>query len=123
VKNTAGWWANDAISETEFINSIEFLIKSGLISLTNFNCNPSEDKNKNQIPDELENIPIIRDSEIPKKFLFKNKDWSNCIFPMDLSHYIFNNVNFTNADFSNSNLFGTQFNSSTFESLVKLKPT
>ena len=27
VKNTAGWWAEDAISETEFVNAIEFLIK------------------------------------------------------------------------------------------------
>ena len=27
VKNTAGWWATDAISETEFVNSIEYLIK------------------------------------------------------------------------------------------------
>ena len=117
VKNTAGWWATDAISETEFINSIEFLIKSGLISLTNFNCNPNEDKNKNQIPDEIENIPILRDSEFPliSKIVIENKDWSNCIFPIDLSHYIFYNINFTNADFSNSNLFGTQFNSSTFE--------
>ena len=24
VKNTAGWWAADAISETEFLNAIEF---------------------------------------------------------------------------------------------------
>ena len=115
VKNTAGWWATDAISEAEFITSIEFLIESGLISLTNFSCNSDEDKNKNKIPDELENIPIIRDSEIPKKVLFNNKDWSNCIFPMDLSHYSFNNVNFSNSDFSNSDLLGTQFNSSTFE--------
>ena len=23
VKNTAGWWAEDAISETEFVNAIE----------------------------------------------------------------------------------------------------
>ncbi len=27
IKNTAGWWATDAISENEFINAIEFLIK------------------------------------------------------------------------------------------------
>ena len=106
VKNTAGWWATDAISEKEFIRSIEFLIESGLISLTNLNCNPNEDKNKNQIPDEIENGSSTS--------LFKNEDWSNCIFPIDLSYYIFENVNFTNADFSNSNLFNTQFDSSTF---------
>ena len=31
VKNTAGWWATDAISETEFVNAIEFLINVGII--------------------------------------------------------------------------------------------
>ena len=31
VKNTAGWWATDAISETEFVNAIEFLVKEDVI--------------------------------------------------------------------------------------------
>ena len=31
VKNTAGWWATDKISETEFVNAIEFLVKDGII--------------------------------------------------------------------------------------------
>ena len=35
VKNTAGWWANDAISEKEFLNAIEFLVKDGIISVKN----------------------------------------------------------------------------------------
>ena len=30
VKNTAGWWATDAISETEFINAIQFLANNGI---------------------------------------------------------------------------------------------
>ena len=33
VKNTAGWWATDAISETEFVNAIAYLIKAGIISI------------------------------------------------------------------------------------------
>jgi len=33
VKNTAGWWATDAISETEFVNSIEYLIKENIIQV------------------------------------------------------------------------------------------
>ena len=33
VKNTAGWWATDAISETEFVNAIGYLIKVGIISI------------------------------------------------------------------------------------------
>ena len=31
VKNTAGWWADDVISETEFVNAIEFLVKENII--------------------------------------------------------------------------------------------
>jgi len=31
VKNTAGWWSTDAISETEFVNAIEFLINNEII--------------------------------------------------------------------------------------------
>ena len=31
VKNTAEWWASDMISETDFINAIEFLIKEKII--------------------------------------------------------------------------------------------
>jgi len=34
IKNTAGWWANDQISETEFINSMEYLIDSGIIQVS-----------------------------------------------------------------------------------------
>ena len=33
VKNTAGWWAMDAISETEFVNAIEFLVKENIIQV------------------------------------------------------------------------------------------
>jgi uncharacterized protein YjbI with pentapeptide repeats len=33
VKNTAGWWATDTISETEFVNAIEFLVKDGIIEV------------------------------------------------------------------------------------------
>ena len=33
VKNTAGWWAEDVISETEFVNAIAYLIKVGIISI------------------------------------------------------------------------------------------
>ena len=33
IKNTAGWWATDAISETEFVNAIEFLVKENIIQV------------------------------------------------------------------------------------------
>ena len=31
VKNTAGWWADGSISENEFVNAIEHLVKTGTI--------------------------------------------------------------------------------------------
>jgi len=34
IKNTAGWWADDQISETEFVNSMEYLIDSGTIDVS-----------------------------------------------------------------------------------------
>lgn len=33
VKNNAGWWADGTISDTEFVNGIQHLIKSGIISI------------------------------------------------------------------------------------------
>jgi len=34
IKNTAGWWADDQISEAEFVNSMEYLIDSGIIQIS-----------------------------------------------------------------------------------------
>ena len=33
VKNTAGWWADEQISETEFVNAIQYLINKGIIQI------------------------------------------------------------------------------------------
>ena len=53
IKNTAGWWATDKISETEFVNAIEFLVSVGIIQTESDN-NCVEDiskffKNKQKI--------------------------------------------------------------------------
>ena len=34
VKNTAEWWATDTISETEFLNAIEFLVNEEIIQVS-----------------------------------------------------------------------------------------
>ena len=39
VKNTAGWWATDAISETEFVNAIEFLVNDDIIQVRTSSSN------------------------------------------------------------------------------------
>ena len=62
VKNTAGWWATDAISETEFVNSIEFLIKDGIIDVSASN----NSKSGEGVPDWVKNnAGWWADDEIP----------------------------------------------------------
>ena len=72
VKNTAGWWATDAISETEFLSSIQWLVSNGIITLesesnnqpdegrknadgilTGEKCNREIDKDGDKVPDDL----------------------------------------------------------------------
>ena len=105
VKNTAGWWATDAISEKEFVNAIEFLVNEGIIA-SNLKCSSEVDQNNNGIVDEIENLEdysgMSTEKYVESKKKFKNKNWSNCIFP-NISHIEFENVDFTNADFSIDN--------------------
>ena len=34
IKNNAGWWANDEITENEFLRGIEYLIKNDIIVIS-----------------------------------------------------------------------------------------
>ena len=47
IRNNAGWWANDKISDTDFISSIEYLIKNKIIKLSSEN---TSDYSSNIIP-------------------------------------------------------------------------
>ena len=51
IKNTAGWWAEDAISETEFINTIEFLIMQNIIQITS----TTQSQSPENIPNWIKN--------------------------------------------------------------------
>ena len=51
VKNTAGWWATDAISEIEFVNAIEFLVNQGIINVSG----SAENELNDGIPDWVKN--------------------------------------------------------------------
>ena len=42
IKNTAGWWADDQITEMEFVNSMEYLIDSGIIQISSQSVDVSE---------------------------------------------------------------------------------
>lgn len=39
IKNNAGWWSDDKISDNDFISSIEYLIKNKIINLSSQNIN------------------------------------------------------------------------------------
>ena len=52
IKNTAGWWASDEISEAEFVNAIEFLINEGVILVSGAT---TEDNSSDSIPDWIKN--------------------------------------------------------------------
>ena len=116
IRNTSGWWANDQISEIEFLNAIQFLIEAGIINISHYNCEQNEDLDRNGVPDIIEETPILSGMSTDSDFgeiskIFENKNWSNCYFPKDLSHYTFKNSDLTNADFTDSKLFNTMFDS------------
>ena len=119
IRNTSGWWANDQISETEFLNAIKFLIEAGIINMSHYSCNENEDKNRNNIPDYIEEIPVLTGLSGYDlgniKIDIENKNWSNCYFPKDLSHYTFKNSDLTNADFTDSKLFNTMFDNTNLQ--------
>jgi len=54
IKNTAGWWANDEISEIEFLTGIEYLINNNIISISFMPCTV---KNENQHSSSTNLIP------------------------------------------------------------------
>jgi len=51
VKNTAGWWADDVISETEFVNAIEYLVKEDVIRVNV----PQTSETSQGVPDWVKN--------------------------------------------------------------------
>ena len=60
IKNTAGWWAEGKISETEFLRAIEYLIENKIIKITS---TPIQD-----IPDitATYTLPTSRQAEFPQ---------------------------------------------------------
>ena len=51
VKNNAGWWTDNLISDNEFVNALEFLIKEGMIKM---DAKAASEKSDN-IPDWVKN--------------------------------------------------------------------
>lgn len=61
IKNVAGWWAGDIISETEFLTGIEYLINNNIILLNFVPCNytiQSQYGDTKSVPDWIKNNAI-----------------------------------------------------------------
>ena len=52
IKNTAGWWASNEISEDEFVNAVEFLINEGIILVSG---TTTENNSSDSIPNWIKN--------------------------------------------------------------------
>ena len=56
IKNVAGWWANNEISEIEFLTGIEYLINNNIISISFMPCIVNQySSSTNLIPDWVKN--------------------------------------------------------------------
>jgi hypothetical protein len=67
VKNSAGWWADGVVSDGEFVNSIQHLIKTGIISVSltpetkqTTPTQPSNNSELSALEDILENCSEIK---------------------------------------------------------------
>ena len=54
VKNSAEWWANDAITQTEFMQTIEYLIKQKIVTIPDLATSESTDESAS-VPDWIKN--------------------------------------------------------------------
>ena len=58
IKDVAGWWANDEISENEFLTGIEYLMNNNIISINFVPCSIIEsqtDSSVNLVPNWIKN--------------------------------------------------------------------
>ena len=73
IKNVAGWWANDEISENEFLTGIEYMINNNIISINFTPCSTGignqHSSSANLVPDWVKNnagwwaTDLIEDSD------------------------------------------------------------
>jgi len=67
VKNTAGWWADDSLTELEFMQSIQFLIEQKIISLPSETISElkNDGKKRTFIIPEKDNYEILISGIVP----------------------------------------------------------
>ena len=81
IKNNAGWWANDEITENEFLNAIQYLIKNEIIVISDIASNegltPSIDFSyKKMVPNWIKNnAGWWANDEIPDSAFISGLEW------------------------------------------------
>ena len=55
IKNVSGWWANDEISEQEFLSGIEYLINNNIITISSIPCSTFGTSSSEAVPNWLKN--------------------------------------------------------------------
>ena len=55
IKNVSGWWANDEISEKEFLSGIEYLINNNIITISSIPCSVFGTSSSEAVPNWLKN--------------------------------------------------------------------
>ena len=55
IKNVAGWWGNNEISEKEFLTSLEYMINHNIISITPVPCGVMGTSSNIPVPDWIKN--------------------------------------------------------------------
>ena len=69
IKNVSGWWANNEISEKEFLTAIEYLINNNIIPLNQIPCGTFGTSSTEDVPNWLKNTAgwwsedLIQDTE------------------------------------------------------------
>ena len=140
VKSTSGWWAEDQISDSDFLFGIKFLVETNIIQFqSGKQCNPEVDKNGDNIPDSFDVNGHVDWSYCDLSFIdFSNGytfDWKQAdgiwsehgvpygcpgvcpadSYTIDLSHSNLTGINLKNANLPNALLYNSTLNFANLE--------
>ena len=72
IKNVAGWWSSNEISEREFLSSIEYLINNNIISIQPVPCSTANASSTSLVPDWVKNNAMWWSEELIEDSDFLN---------------------------------------------------
>ena len=79
IKNNAGWWADDQISDTEFISALQFLVKEGILIIPDEN-NSQNIQSQDFVNEEIKRLFPFR-YELGTEWIIElNTKWENPMY-------------------------------------------